>query len=79
MNAVTIHESGHGADKLQVISYGNGLAYAFNFGEAGAPMRTVFLQGEDATDMRDEFDAIEAHEPERLSRDIWDSLLDPYL
>lgn len=79
MRAVTIHESGHGADKLQVISYGNGLAYAFNFGEAGGPMRNIYLQGEDAADLRDEFDAIEAREPERLTRDIWDSLLDPYL
>ena len=76
---ITIHESGHGGEKLQVVSYGNGLAYNFCFGEAGAPMSNVFLQGEDALNIRDEYDLWENREPEKLCRDIWLELLDPYL
>lgn len=79
MQAVTIHKSGAGADKFEVVSYGNGLAYNFMFGEAGSPMRNVYLQGDDALQIRDEFDAWEEREPEKLTRDIWLDLLDPYL
>lgn len=79
MKAIIIHTSGVGADKLEVVSHGNGLAYCFNIGEAGAPMRNVFLQGDDALQMRDEFDALEEIEPDTPSREIWLRLLDPYL
>jgi hypothetical protein len=77
--AVTIHKSGEGAESLKVISYNNGLSYAFNFGEAGSPMRTVYLQGDDAGDIRAEYDAAEAANPYEPCRDIWLGLLDPHL
>lgn len=76
---VTIHQSGAQAGKFQVVSYGNGTAYAFQFGEAGSPMRTLFLQGDDASQIRAEFDAIEAANPDTLTRDAWLEVLDPYL
>ena len=79
MNVVKIHSSGAGADKFEVTSYGNGLGYNFSFGEAGAPMRNVYLQGDDAAQIREKFDAWEEREPEKLTRDIWLDLLDPYL
>lgn len=75
----TIHKSGNGADKLEVTSYHNGLSYNFAFGEAGSPMRNVYLQGDDASQIRDEYDAWEEREPEKPCRDIWLALLDPYL
>lgn len=79
MKQVTIHVSGHGADRLEVVSYGNGLAYDFRFGEAGAPMRNVFVQGDDAQETRDAFDTAEEREPEADSRDLWLSVIDQYL
>lgn len=79
MQRVTIHESGAGAERLEVVSYGNGLSYDFRFGQAGSPMRNVFLQGDDALQIRDEFDAWEEREPEAPPRDIWLNLIDPYL
>jgi hypothetical protein len=79
MAYVTIHDSGTAGDRLQVDSWFNGLAYNFHFGEAGSPMRNVYLQGDDATAIRDEFDAMEGANPEMESRDIWLTLLDPYL
>lgn len=79
MQSVTIHQSGEGADKMQVISYGNGTAYAANFGETGSPMRSIYFQGEDATQIRNEFDALENSEPDTETRDIWMRVLDPYL
>lgn len=79
MSAIVIHQSGSGADLLRVTSYGNGLSYAINFGEGGAPSRDLFFQGDDATALRDDFDAAENAEPEKLTRAIWLDLLDPYL
>lgn len=79
MAYVTIHDTGHGGDRFKVDSWFNGLAYNFHFGEAGSPMRNVYLQGEDATAIRDEFDNIESQDPDRESREIWLALLDPYL
>jgi len=77
--AIAIHRSGTGSDAFEVVSYHNGLAYSFNFGEAGAPMRNLFFQGDDAIALRDEFDALEDREPETLTRELWLRLLDPYL
>lgn len=79
MSFAKIHESGEGSDKLTVDSYWNGAAYNFSFGQAGTPMRNVFLQGDDAAQIRAEYDTREAQEPETLCRDIWLDLLDPYL
>lgn len=79
MRAVTIHESGDGADKLTVTSYGGGLSYTFQFGAAGHPMWTLFFQGDDATDLRAEFDNAESVWPDRLTRTIWLDILDPYI
>jgi hypothetical protein len=79
MQAVIIHTSGAGADKLEITSYGNGLSYNFLFGEAGAPMRNLFFQGDDALNIRTDYDARENAEPNMLCRDIWLDLLDPYL
>ena len=76
---ITIHESGNLADKLRVVSYGNGTSYAFHFGEAGSPMRTLFFQGDDVLALRAEYDALETNEPETECRDHWLSVLDPYL
>lgn len=79
MAFVTIHKSGTGGEQFTVDSYHNGLAYNFSFGCAGTPMRNVYLQGDDAAQIRDEFDALESDDPERESRDIWLELIDPYL
>lgn len=76
---VTIHKSGQGADALRVDSLYNGGAYNILFGEAGAPMRNLFFQGDDATQLRDEFDALETAEPETPTRDLWFRVLDPYM
>lgn len=78
MSFVNIHESGTGSEKFQVDSYYNGLAYNFSFGQAGTPMRNIFLQGDDAVSIRDDFDAWESREPEKPNRDIWLALIDPY-
>jgi len=79
MTAIVIHQSGKNADAFRVASYGNGLSYAFNFGENGSPSRDLFIQGDDATALRDAFDAAETRDPEKLTHDIWLDLLDPYL
>ena len=80
MKQITIHESGNGGDKLQIVSHGNGLAYTVHFGCAGYPMRTMFFQaGEDSTRLRDEFDCAESFWPERPTREIWFHVLDPYI
>lgn len=79
MNTITIHQSGIGADKLAINSIGNGLAYNVCFGEAGSPLRNIFFQGDDATHLRDEFDAAEQAFPEVDTRDVWLRVLDPYL
>jgi len=76
---VTIHKSGHGGDALRVDSLYNGGAYNVMFGEAGAPMRNLYFQGDDATQLRDEFDALETAEPETATRDLWFRVLDPYM
>lgn len=79
MRAIMIHNSGTGADRLEVVSYGNGTAYAFNFGETDAPMRDLFLQGDDALRIREEYEVAENANPDRDCRNIWLDLLDPYL
>lgn len=79
MQVVTIHESGSGADRLQVVSYGNGLAYAVNFGAAGFPMSNLYFQGDDATEIRNEVENMENANPERLIREIWIAAIEPYL
>lgn len=79
MNFVSIHTSGEGADKLQVISGGNGAAYAFHFGEAGSTMLTRFFQGDDATAIREAFDMIEDLKPDMPTREVWLTVIDPYL
>jgi len=79
MQSVTIHDSGKAGDRVRVDSYGNGTAYNISFGEAGAPMRNLFFQGDDATALRDEFDQHENARPSMLTRDVWLAVLDPYL
>lgn len=79
MKSVVIHSSGHGGDKLEIISYGNGTAYNVAFGEAGSPMHNLFFQGDDASLISDEFDSIETAFPHMETRDVWLSVLDPYL
>lgn len=76
---IVIHQSGEGADKFIVRSYHNGLSLNFEFGAAGSPMRNVFLQGEDASRIREEFDEQEKTFPDKESRQVWLDLIDPYL
>ena len=76
---ITIHQSGQGADKLEVISWWNGGAYAIQFGEAGSPMLTLWFQGDDAIVLRDEYEAREAKRPKVDCRGHWLATLDPYL
>jgi hypothetical protein len=79
MTGIVIHQSGEGAELLRVTSYGNGLSYAFNLGEGGSPSRDLFLQGDDASELRDAFAAMETAFPDKLTRDIWLELIDNYL
>lgn len=79
MAFTTIHTSGTGSEKLTVDSYYNGAAYNFNFGCAGSPMRNVFLQGDDALQIREDFDRWETECPKKATREIWQELIDPYL
>jgi len=79
MKQIDIHDSGQGAERLRVTSFGNGAAYAFNFGDLNSPMRTLWMDGNDASDIREEFDTAETLHPEKLTREVWLSVLDPYL
>jgi hypothetical protein len=79
MAYVTIHESGQGAEKMEIQSWYNGGAYSVHFGGDGSPMRTLFFQGDDATLLRAELDTLEAAEPETDTRDLWFRVLDLYL
>lgn len=79
MKRTVIHRSGEGANAFRVVSYGNGLSYAFQFGEAGHPSRDIFMQGGEATAIRDEYEALEAARPDAPCRDLWFEVLDPYL
>ena len=81
MQQAIIHTSydAAGTNRLTVTSHGNGLAYAVQMGSAGEPMRTLFLQGDDAITFRDEFDAMEQARPYLATRDIWLVVLDAYL
>ncbi|MEJ5084956.1 hypothetical protein [Brucella pseudogrignonensis] len=79
MRSVVIHASGTTGDKLEVTSYGNGTAYNIALGEAGSPMRNLYFQGDDASQLRDEFDAHEENNPNMNTREVWFMTLDPYL
>lgn len=79
MRHVAIHDSGAGAERLQIISYGNGLSYAAQFGEAGGPMRSLYFQGDDALALREELDALEDAQPDIETRAHWLTVLDPHL
>ena len=79
MKQVTIHSSGHGGEKFEVVSHGNGIAYDFRFGEAGSPMRNVFLQGDDAAIVRDHFDELEEMYSDEDTRELWLKAVDGYL
>ena len=74
---VTIHESGSGADKIEIISYGNGAAYEIQFGEASAPMGTLFFQDESAAELKADFDWMEAC-GDFTQRQSWLAVLDKY-
>ena len=76
MTQETIHESGSGADKVKVDSYGYGLAYSILLGEAGSPMRNLFFQGEDALELYCAFLDVDPKTPDR---NAWLEALDPYL
>ena len=79
MTRVEIHRSGAGADCLAIESHGNGLAYSVQFGESGHPMRTLYFQGDDATELRAQYDRAETLEPENYCRKLWLSILENYL
>lgn len=79
MGFVTIHRSGTDANFVQVDSYHNGGAYNVSFGEAGTSMRNVFLQGDDALVFREQWDAIEARHPDRLTFEVITEIMDDYL
>lgn len=79
MNTVTIHDTGHGADRLMVESHWNGHAYTVNFGEGPAWRGEFFLQGDDAAQLRDEFDQLEELNPETEARELWFRVLGPYI
>lgn len=76
MSFVTIHETG--ADALRVDSWFNGEAYAIHFGEGGAPSRTLWLQGDGATEIRDHVEALESMNPNMEARKIWLHAIDTY-
>lgn len=71
MSFVTIHKSGADADALRVDSWWNGEAYAIHFGENGSPSRTLFLQGDDASAVRQRVEAVEAATPDLDTRLVW--------
>ena len=77
--ALTIHDTGSGADRLRVASEFNGLSLIFQFGEAGSPMRNVFLTGDDSSDIRDKYNALEEAFPHVECRAHWIAVIDPYL
>lgn len=79
MNAVKIYDVDTGDQRIQVFSYGNGLAYNILFGGAGNPMNNIFFQGDDALMLREELENIEEEHPEADIRQILLFLLDPYL
>lgn len=79
MTIITIHDSGEGSDRFRIDSWYNGGSYNFRFGQAGSPMRNLFLQGDDATQIRDAFDHLETLKPDTPTRDVWLEILDPYL
>lgn len=64
-----IHES----DSFTVTSYGNGAAYAIE-----TPTHSLFLQGDDAAQFRDELDAREQARPDMLTADILAELWGEY-
>ena len=77
MSQVEIHDTGAGANRMRVTSHGNGFAYSVSFGEAGSPMRDIFVQGDDAIELRHAYDAAETV---GLScRDAWLAAVDPHL
>lgn len=71
MAYTTIHESGQDGDKMRVDSWHNGGAYAVHFGENGSPSRTIFVQGDSASELRADVDAMEESDPGRPTREIW--------
>ena len=79
MSFVTIHESGRGPNALRVDSWHNGSAYAIHLGGAGSPMRSLFMQGDDAIELRASFDGAEEFWPEKPTREIWLHTVEPYL
>lgn len=76
---ITIHKSGTGSEKLQIDSFYNGVAYNVFLGEAGSQMLNLFFQGDDALQLRDDFDAMESSKAELMAREIWLRVIDPYL
>lgn len=64
MKQVTIVET----PNYVLVSYGNGFAYSLVRKGANAD---VFVQGDDATEFRNQFDAMEAADPERLTDRDW--------
>lgn len=57
---------------FHLVSHGNGTAYALSLDGAA---ESVFVQGDDATAFRDEWDALEAAKPDThttaLLREMW--------
>jgi len=57
-------------ERFTLLSWGHGTAYGLSRLEAGVPVESVFVQGDDATVFDMEFRAMEAQFPERDTDDI---------
>jgi len=63
-------------DGFTVDSYSNGTAYNVCFGEAGTPMRNVFVQGGDAVELSDRIEAMECVAPTMAYVDMYAEALE---
>lgn len=64
----------HG-ERYQLVSYGNGVAYEIREKDKTT---SLFVQGDDATTLKQELDAIEAAFPEMSIDDVLARLWEPY-
>lgn len=67
-NRVTIFHS----NKFDLVSYGNGLSYALH---DNSNKKSLFVQGDDATDFRNILDLYETKNPEMPYDDIMTELM----
>ncbi len=71
MRQVTLSDT----PNYRLVSYGNGLAYSLAKKETTTD---VYFQGDDATQFREELEAMENADPERLTDDILGELWHRY-